>query len=55
VRTELAQIIYEQPLYPKSLYLQRRPGKHEEYRREVTERQVALMQERGIWKPPAVC
>jgi beta-ureidopropionase len=55
VRAELAQIIYEQPIYPKNLYLQRRPGKHEEYRREVTERQVALMQERGIWKPPAVC
>jgi beta-ureidopropionase len=55
MRAELAQIIYEQPIYPKNLYWQRRPGKHEEYRHEVTERQVALMQERGIWKPPAVC
>ena len=26
VRTELAQIIYEQPIYPKNLYLQRRPA-----------------------------
>jgi beta-ureidopropionase len=53
VRTELAQIIYEQPIYPKNLYLQRRPGKHAEYRREVIERQVAFMQERGIWRPPS--
>ena len=54
VRAELAQIIYEQPIYPKNLYLERRPGKHAEYRREVIERQVALMQERGIWKSPAI-
>jgi predicted amidohydrolase len=54
VRAELAQIIYEQPIYPKNLYLKRLPGKHEAYRNEVTARQVALMQERGAWKPPAI-
>jgi len=53
VRAELAQIIYEQPVYPKNLYLQRSPGKHEEYRHEVVEKQVDLMIERGIWKSPA--
>jgi predicted amidohydrolase len=54
VRAELAQIIYEQPVYPKNLYLQCSPGKHEEYRQEVIEKQVALMLGRGIWRPPAM-
>jgi beta-ureidopropionase len=53
VRSELAQIIYEQPIYPKNLYLDRQPGKHHDYKREVINKQIAMMQERGIWKPPA--
>jgi hypothetical protein len=28
------------------------PGRHAEYKREVIDQQVRLMQERGIWKPP---
>jgi len=53
VRSELAQLIYEQPIYPKNLYLKRPPGQHRDYKREVIDRQVAMMQERGIWKAPA--
>jgi len=53
IRAELAQIIYEQPIYPKNLYIDKIPGRHVEYKREVIDRQVRLMQERGIWKPPA--
>ena len=53
IRAELAQIIYEQPIYPKNLYLDKTPGRHAEYKREVIDQQVRLMQERGIWKPPA--
>ena len=53
IRAELAQIIYEQPIYPKNLYVDKIPGRHAEYKREVIEQQVRLMQERGIWKPPA--
>jgi predicted amidohydrolase len=53
VRSELAQIIYEQAIYPKNRYLGHRPGKHQEYKREVIDKQVAMMQERGIWKAPA--
>jgi hypothetical protein len=26
--TELYQLLYEQPIYPKNLYLQRQPMKH---------------------------
>jgi hypothetical protein len=48
----LAQLIYEQPIYPKNLYAEKLPGRHAEYKREVIDRQVRLMQERGIWKPP---
>jgi predicted amidohydrolase len=53
IRAELAQIIYEQPIYPKNLYMEKIPGRHADYKREVIDRQVALMQERGIWKKPA--
>ncbi|MGH3159258.1 MAG: nitrilase-related carbon-nitrogen hydrolase, partial [Streptosporangiaceae bacterium] len=51
--TEQYQLIYAQPVYPKNLYLGRPPYRHEEYRREVTRRQVRLLQERGIWVPPS--
>ena len=51
-RTVLYQIVYEDPIYPKNLYAEREPYKHAEYRSEVIERQVVLMQSRDIWKPP---
>lgn len=53
LRTEMIQIIYDDPIYPKNLYAERAPMKHNEYRREVTDKQIALMVERGIWKKPA--
>jgi hypothetical protein len=53
VRTELAQIIYEQPIYPKNMYLDKVPGKHADYKRDVIDKQVALLQERDIWKKPS--
>lgn len=53
IRSELAQIIYEQPIYPKNLYADRIPGRHAEYKRDVLDRQVKLMQQRGIWKAPS--
>lgn len=49
VRTELYQMLYSQPIYPKNLYLERAPMKHAEYRREVIEKQIGLMHKRGIW------
>jgi predicted amidohydrolase len=52
LRTELYQILYEQPIYPKNLYLQRAPMKHAEYREQVIKRQIRLMHERGIWVEP---
>ncbi|HTU21989.1 MAG TPA: nitrilase-related carbon-nitrogen hydrolase [Gemmataceae bacterium] len=53
VRTEMAQIIYERPLYPKNRYLDRLPGRHAEYKKEVLDRQIELLQERDIWKAPS--
>ncbi len=53
IRTELAQIVYEQPIYPKNLYADKIPGRHADYKREVIDRQVSLMQARGIWKAPS--
>jgi len=53
LRTELYQLIYEKPIYPKNLWLNRLPMKHAEYRREVIERQIKKLQDEGIWPPPA--
>jgi predicted amidohydrolase len=50
LKTEMYQIIYEQAIYPKNLYLDRAPMKHAEYAEKVTKRQIALMHERDIWK-----
>jgi len=50
LRTELYQVLYQEAIYPKNLYLTREPMKHEEYRREVIDKQIALMHQRGIWK-----
>jgi beta-ureidopropionase len=49
LRTELYQLLYEQPIYPKNLYLDRAPMKHDEYRTKVIEAQIRLMHDRGIW------
>jgi hypothetical protein len=51
--TEQYRLIYEQPIYPKNLYADRAPYNHDEYRREVLEPQVRLLQERGVYAPPA--
>jgi len=52
LRTELYQLLYEQPIYPKNLYLNREPMKHAEYREQVIKRQISLMHERNIWVKP---
>jgi hypothetical protein len=52
VRTELYRIVYEQPIYPKNLYLDRPPYSHAEYKQIVNQRQIALLHERGVWVPP---
>ena len=53
LRTELYQLLYERPIYPKNLYLKRAPMKHAEYRQKVIRRQIRLMHDRGIWARPA--
>jgi beta-ureidopropionase len=53
IRAELAQIIYEKPIYPKNRYLKKIPPKHAQYKTDVIDKQVALMQKRGIWKKPS--
>ena len=50
--TEQYQLVYEQPIYPKNLYLERMPYTHAEYRDEVTRKQVELLHERGVWARP---
>jgi predicted amidohydrolase len=50
--TEQYQLIYDKPIYPKNMYLDRAPYQHDEYRREVTDRQIELMHQRDIWVRP---
>jgi len=50
--TEQYQLIYEEPVYPKNLYLDRAPFQHEAYRREVIDKQIELMHERDVWRRP---
>jgi predicted amidohydrolase len=52
IRTEMAQVIYEKPIYPKNRYLRKIPGKHAGFREEVIVPQIKLMHDRGIWKKP---
>jgi hypothetical protein len=50
--TEQYRLIYERPIYPKNLYAERAPYTHAEYREEVLEPQVRLLQERGVYARP---
>src|SRR6266498_2740552 len=53
LRTEQYRLIYDRPIYPKNLYLDRPPYRHEEFRREIIEKQVKKMHDLGIWAPPS--
>src|SRR5712692_601247 len=53
LRTELYQLLYEKPIYPKNLYLNRAPMKHAEYKKKVIDAQIKLLQDRGVWVKPS--
>ncbi len=53
LRTEQYRLIYDRPIYPKNLYLDRPPYRHEDFRREVIEKQIKKMHDLGIWAPPS--
>lgn len=53
LRTELYGRLYDKPIYPKNLYLDRPPMGHQEYHDEVIVPQIRLMHDRGIWKKPS--
>lgn len=53
LKTEQYRLIYENDIYPRNRYLDAVPPDHATYRREFIEPQIRLMQERGIWVPPA--
>ena len=52
LRTELFQVVYEEPVYPKNLYLDRPPFTHAEFRREVTDKQIDALVERDVYRRP---
>ncbi|MCH2677844.1 MAG: hydrolase [Alphaproteobacteria bacterium] len=49
IRTELYQLLYKDPIYPKNLYLDRVPMKHKEYKAKVIDKQIKLLHDKGIW------
>ncbi len=50
--TEQYRLIYDEPIYPKNLYLERPPYKHAEYEREVLRPQIEKLRERGVYRDP---
>ena len=52
LRTEIFQLVYQDPIYPKNLYLDRAPFTHAEFREQVIEKQIDLMIQRDVWKRP---
>jgi hypothetical protein len=52
LRTELYQIVYQEPIYPKNLYMDREPMRHAEYFEKVAKKLIELMHQRNIWKKP---
>ena len=51
LRTEQFRCIYQQPLYPKNLGLEKHPGRHADHD-EIRRRVMADMVERDIYRPP---
>jgi predicted amidohydrolase len=47
--TEQYRLIYEEPVYPKNLYLDQAPYTHDAYRQEVLERNIERLVERGVY------
>jgi predicted amidohydrolase len=53
LRTEIIQLIYERPLYPKNLWLNKIPMKHKEYEEKVIRQNIERMYQYGIWRKPS--
>ena len=49
IRSELYQLLYKDPIYPKNLNLNNKPMKHKEYKSKIIDNQIKLMHDRGIW------
>jgi predicted amidohydrolase len=50
--TEQYRLIYDEPVYPKNLYLDRAPFTHDEYREQVLEPNIRRLQRRGTYAAP---
>ena len=51
--TEQYRLIYDEPIYPRNLYLDRAPLGHEDHHAQVLEPNVRRLEERGVYAPPA--
>ena len=50
--TEQYRLIYDQPVYPKNLYLDQAPFDHTTYKERVTDRQIDLLVQRDVYRRP---
>ena len=53
LRTEQFRCIYEQPVYPKNLGLEKHPGRHADHD-EIRRRVVETMLDKGLYQQPAL-
>ena len=52
LRTEYFRKLYEKPIYPKNIYLDKAPGGREEFEAEIM-KTIRKLQEQGIYLPPS--
>jgi predicted amidohydrolase len=52
LRTELFRRMYDEPIYPRNLWLEDEPVHHEQAD-AIYRKSIARLQERGVWTPPA--
>ncbi len=51
LRTEIYKLIYEEPIWPKNLAIEKPPGKHADSAKLADEITMKLIK-RGVWKAP---
>ena len=50
IKSEMCQLLYQEEIYPKNLYLNREPYKHADYKEQVIDKQVESMLKKDIWR-----
>jgi hypothetical protein len=52
LRTEIFKRMYEKPIHPKNMWIDKEPLQHEDHD-EIFRQNIKKLQERGVYTPPA--